>query len=238
MESKIRGSQDGAMTCDDARVIATQLIESQRQYYELRAPDHANTSRPSDRKVPGLLGPDEARRLVEELGVSGDVLELACGSGAFTRELARHAESLTAVDGSPQMLALNKQSVDKAHVDYVCADLFQWQPPHRFDVVFFGFWLSHVPPTHFDPFWSMIRSSLRPGGQVGFVDEDHRATGNETYLSNTGIPTARRTLSDGRSFDIIKVFWNPRDLEARLQRLGWHARVRSFGETFLVGQAG
>jgi hypothetical protein len=84
----------------------------------------------------------------------------------------------------------------------------------------------------------MIRSSLRPGGQVGFVDEDDRATGNETYLSNTGIPTARRTLSDGRSLDIIKVFWNPRDLEARLQRLGWHARVRSFGETFLVGQAG
>jgi demethylmenaquinone methyltransferase/2-methoxy-6-polyprenyl-1,4-benzoquinol methylase len=225
------------MTSDEAGATVRRLIESQRQYYELRAPDHGDPSRPPDRKEPGLLGSDEARRVVEEFGASGDVLELACGSGAFTRELARHADSLTAVDGSPRMLELNEHALGDAEVDYVCADLFHWQPPCQFDAVFFGFWLSHVPPTHWASFWSMVRSCLRPGGRVGFVDEDDRAVGNEASYSATGIPTSRRTLADGRSFDIIKVFWSPRDLERRLHALGWRARVRSFGRTFLFGVA-
>jgi hypothetical protein len=30
-------------------------------------------------------------------------------------------------------------------VRFICADLFAWSPERRYDVVFFGFWLSHVP---------------------------------------------------------------------------------------------
>jgi hypothetical protein len=29
-------------------------------------------------------------------------------------------------------------------------------PDRRYDVVFFGFWLSHVPLERFDAFWSMV----------------------------------------------------------------------------------
>ena len=119
----------------------------------------------------------------------------------------------------------------------MCADLFEWTPAERFDVVFFGFWLSHVPPTHFDRFWSLVRSCLRPGGRAAFVDESERGAENEELLTDVGLPTARRTLSDGRSFDIVKVFWNPADLARRLHQGGWTATVRSVGETFLYGEA-
>ena len=213
------------------------LIAAQRQYYELRAPDHADVSRPSDRKSRGLMGSDLARRLILELDVAGDVLELACGSGAFTRELARSASSLTALDGSPSMLDLNEEVVGDETVEYLCADVFAWEPTRQFDFVFFGFWLSHVPPKRFDSFWSTVRSCLKPCGRVGFVDEDERAKSNEASISNEGTPTARRTLSDGRVFDIVKVFWNHGDLERRLQAKGWDARVRPVGETFLFGTA-
>jgi hypothetical protein len=30
-------------------------------------------------------------------------------------------------------------------VRFVQADLFAWKPDRRYDVAFFGFWLSHVP---------------------------------------------------------------------------------------------
>ena len=223
------------MVPDEA--AARRLIESQRRYYDVRAPDYADAGLPSDRKHPGLLPPGEARRLVASFDPHGDVLELACGTGGLTRELVRHARTLTALDGSARMLDLNRRRVGDSRVEYVHADLFEWRPERRYDAVFFGFWLSHVPPTHFDAFWSLVRACLRPGGRAGFVDEDHRGAGNEADVSATGIPTVRRTLGDGRAFEIVKVFWRPPDLRDRLRALGWDAEVRSVGRTFLCGTA-
>ena len=214
-----------------------QVIASQRRYYDLRAPDDADISRPSDRRGRGLLDASTVRRVVDELAPTGNVLELASGTGAFTRELARHARSLTCLDGSPRMLELNRQIVGDPRIEYVCADIFDWQPQHLYDVVFFGFWLSHVPPTRFDDFWSLVETCLAPGGRVGFVDEDERAASLEASRSSDDVPTARRRLGDGRTFDIVKVFWNEADLQRRLSRGGWRAEVQPLAATCLHGVA-
>jgi len=211
-----------------------QLLASQRTYYDLRAPDYADVTKPSDRKVRGQLGDAEVRRLVDRFAPSGDVLEMACGSGVFTRDLVRHARALTALDGSPQMLDRNRGLVGDPSVEYVCADLFEWRPHRVYDAVFFGFWLSHVPPTHFDAFWSLVGACVGPGGRVGFVDEDGRAAAHEAAIAPDGL-TARRTLSDGRAFDIVKVFWDPVELTERLHGLGWRGVVEPVGESFLYG---
>ena len=47
--------------------------------------------------------------------------------------------------------------------------------------------------------------------------------------------SARRTLSDGRQFDIVKVYWDPADLQARLAELSFDIRIRRVGETFMYG---
>jgi trans-aconitate methyltransferase len=52
---------------------------------------------------------------------------------------------ITAVDSSPEVLAINQERVGKGKVDYIQADLFSWQPTSQYDVVFFSFGLSHVP---------------------------------------------------------------------------------------------
>ena len=44
-------------------------------------------------------------------------------------------------------------------------------------------------------------------------------------------------LADGRSFDIVKVFWDPSQLRDRLLSVGWDATVGRVGETFLTGVA-
>jgi ubiquinone/menaquinone biosynthesis C-methylase UbiE len=118
---------------------------------------------------------DACRALIDTLHPTGDVLELARGTGVFTRELVRHARSVTAVDASPRMLAINRVSIADPKVTYVRADLFTWVPDRVYDVVFFGFWLSHVPPSGFASFWSLVRSCLAPQGRVMFVDEDDTA---------------------------------------------------------------
>ncbi|HKH05505.1 MAG TPA: class I SAM-dependent methyltransferase [Acidimicrobiales bacterium] len=215
----------------------SQLIVSQRRYYDLRAPDYGDPTRPADRKDPGLIDAAVMRELIDEFRPQGDVLELACGSGAFTRELVRHARSLTAVDGSPRMLERNREAVSAPHVEYVCADLFAWRPTRQYDAVFFGFWLSHVPPTLVEAFWALVRSCLRPGGRAAFVDEGPRARVFEASHTESSVPVARRTLSDGTTFDIVKVFWEPGRLQESLRDRGWHAHVRPVGDAFFYGVA-
>jgi SAM-dependent methyltransferase len=211
------------------------LLASQRAYYDERAPDYMDESRPPDRKVRGFMPDDVARALVDEFAPTGDVLELACGTGVFTREIVRHAKSVTAVDGSPRMLEINRDRIGDPKVTYVAADIFAWAPDRAYDAVFFGFWLSHVPPTVFDDFWALVERCLVPKGRVAFVDEDDRAAAYDDVQLVDGVPAARRTLSDGRAFEIVKVFWRPNELEDRLRSSGWDIDVRRVGEASLYG---
>jgi SAM-dependent methyltransferase len=212
------------------------LLDRQRTYYDLRAPDYGDVSQP-DRRGGAMLPQRLVSDTMRELAPSGAVLELACGAGAFTGELARRATSVTALDGSPTMLERNRQAIAQPNVAYVEADIFDWQPSRTYDFVFFGFWLSHVPPSRFEAFWSMIRSCLAPGGRAGLVDEDERGAVHDDVRVVDGTPVATRTLRDGQQHDIVKVFWRAADLERRLQDLGWKAAVRAFGESYLVGSA-
>ena len=59
------------------------------------------------------------------------VLELACGTGLFTRRISRTAGHVTAVDAAPEVIAINRERVAASNVEYVEADLFAWQPNSR-----------------------------------------------------------------------------------------------------------
>jgi SAM-dependent methyltransferase len=221
----------------DADGTVDELLSRQREYYELRAPDYRDSTKPTDRRSPGGLGRAATRRVVDRLAPFGDVLELACGGGAFTRELVRHARTLTCVDASPQMLERNRELVVGARVERIRADLFTWRPRRTYDDVLFGFWLSHVPPARFEGFWDLVASCLRPGGRAVFVDEDRRGVVHEWDRSEGVVPTASRRLGDGRTFEVVKVFWDEGELEQRLMALGWDAEVRPVGDSCYLGVA-
>jgi demethylmenaquinone methyltransferase/2-methoxy-6-polyprenyl-1,4-benzoquinol methylase len=212
-----------------------EIVESQRAYYDLRADDYADRTKPSDRKIRGYMGADLSRGLVDELRPAGDVLELAAGTGIYTAELRRHANTLSVVDGSPRMIEINKTRVADPDITYVCADLFAWEPDRTYDTVFFAFWLSHVPPEAFGDFWALVARCLTPHGRVCFVDEDDRAAAHDDVRDVGGVPVATRRLADGRTFDIVKMFWRPDELERRLASMDWDVSVRPTGRTFLVG---
>jgi ubiquinone/menaquinone biosynthesis C-methylase UbiE len=170
------------------------------------------------------------------------VLELACGTGLWTRLLARHANRVTAVDGAQEMLALNRERLagtdHRADLEYVQADLFTWRPPPAsYDVCFFAFWLSHVPQSRFAQFWQLVAGALRPGGRVFFVDSDRNesSTALDHRLPERDEETMRRRLDDGREFLIVKRFYDPPQLEDHLAGLGFEVQVRRTGKFFLYG---
>jgi demethylmenaquinone methyltransferase/2-methoxy-6-polyprenyl-1,4-benzoquinol methylase len=107
----------------------------------------------------------------------------------------------------------------------------------RYDAVFFGFWLSHVPPERFAAFWALVRAALAPGGRVFFVDSLAPETERDADRHATPAdPVAVRRLDDGREFRIVKVFYAPAELEARLAELGWQVEVRATATHFLYGR--
>ena len=153
-------------------------------------------------------------------------LELASGAGRWTGSLLDVCDRMTAVDTSSEMHEVNRWRHGDARIEYVVANLFEYQPEDRYDLIFAGYWLSHVPPGRFQRFWSMLRNTLAPGGRVVMVDDGVlEADGTECFADDPTGGDDHRRLADGRRFTIVKMAYEPRDLEARLAELGWRAAV-------------
>jgi len=182
-------------------------------------------------------GQDELLSAVDSFRPTGDVLELACGSGLWTQRLLRSASTLTAVDGAPEMLARAQARVGSdRRVRFIEADLFSWQADRRYDAVFFGFWISHVPDDEFAAFWSLVADALTPDGRVFFCDDNHRP--EPELIEGADSPLVQRRLNDGRPFTVIKIPYEPADLEQRLRDLGWSITITGTSGPFYWGTGG
>lgn len=202
------------------------LLAEQLAYYRASALEY-------DEFAVGPPGGQELSAALAAFHPSGSVLELACGPGRWTRLLLRHAASVTAIDGSPEMLAIARAKVDDGRVRFVQGDLFQWQPDRRYDVVSFAFWLSHVPLERFDSFWALVDQSLEPSGRVFFADDNYRTP--DELIEGEHSSTILRRLQDGTTHRLVKVPHQPANLEARLSRLGWRIEVASASGPYFSG---
>jgi SAM-dependent methyltransferase len=206
------------------------LLAEQRAYYRHIAPDYEGCA---------LLEPGggELSEAMEDFGARGRVLELACGTGIWTQRLVTTASALTAVDASAEMIAMAKQRLGPQadRVRFVQADLFSWRPEraHAYDVVTFGFWLSHVPLSRFDAFWALVAECLAPDGRVFFTDDGHRGPDELAYGEESEV--VQRRLRDGSVHRVVKVPHTPRELEARLAGIGWSFEVHPTSGPFFWG---
>ncbi|MGW1762455.1 class I SAM-dependent methyltransferase [Streptomyces mirabilis] len=202
------------------------LLAEQMAYYKAGAAEY-------DRPYAEYEDLQKLLAAVDDLPIAGDVLELACGTGQWTPRLAARAQSVTAVDASPEALALARARTASLTVQFLEADLFEWQPPRCYDTVFFAFWLSHVPPTRLPDFWNTIATALAPGGKAIFIDDGPAAAAYEEVLANQPTPTALRRLDDGSQYRIVKVFHDAQTLTDDLTAQGWLVRIRPMAGNFI-----
>ena len=202
------------------------LVAEQKRYYAERAPEYDDWWYRRGRyelEADSLAGWQadvaEAEAALAEFAPRGAVLELAAGTGIWTRRLVRLADRVVAVDANAETLALNTPEAE-----LVRADVFEWEPAERFDLVFFSFWLSHVPDERFDEFWSRVRAALEPGGRVFLVDSGAGDTAHTGTDQADGQET--RSLADGRTFRIVKRRWRPEELGERVAPLGFALDLR------------
>jgi SAM-dependent methyltransferase len=218
--------------------VVDEIVTEQVDYYRRRAGEYDATAYGDVAAARGRIA-----RLVAEMRPAGRVLEIACGTGLWTEALAEWADEVTAIDAAPEAVAIARDRVRAANVRFEVADVFAWPTGapgegggSRFDVIFFSAWLSHVPASRFEPFWSLLRELLADGGRVLFIDEHVDERGKEVYLPGRDDVVERR-LNDGRRFRVVKNFVDPADLERRLSQLGWNAEIGRDGLDWVRGEA-
>jgi demethylmenaquinone methyltransferase/2-methoxy-6-polyprenyl-1,4-benzoquinol methylase len=133
------------MTTPVSELTLAEMVD----YYRARAPEYdewwqrqGRYDRGPEHNARWFAEIEEVLADFDALQMSGDVLELAPGTGNWTQRLLATADMVTAVDASIEMIALNQARVQSDRVSYVLADLFAWQPERQYDAICFGFWLS------------------------------------------------------------------------------------------------
>jgi demethylmenaquinone methyltransferase/2-methoxy-6-polyprenyl-1,4-benzoquinol methylase len=223
-----------------------EIVAEQIRYYDRRAPIYEQLYRREGRYALEDRGAAETwrretralERFVRSLGPASAVLELACGTGLWTRLLAPRAGRMLAVDAAAGMIERNRAAVADDRVRYEQADLFAWTQQERFGLVFAGFFLSHIPPDRWLPFWRKVAGWVAPGGVIAFADD---AWGPDRPRSSQRVPGGPdyahvRSLHD-EEYVIVKRFFRPQELEAALAETGIEATVETTGEHFLYGTA-
>ncbi len=231
------GERGAASSADDRRTLV--------EYYEARTTEYDDWYLRRGRYERGPIHDaawnaelDAAGRWLDALPISGQIVELAAGTGWWSPLLAAKGE-LSCYDaaGAPLDLARERLLAHRMRAHIHVRDA--WSEPDRtVDALFTGFWLSHVTRTELDRFLGIARRWLRAGGTYAFIDslpDPH--SGAADHAPPDG-DRAVRHLEDGRSFDIVKVYHAADALHQALERAGFGAvEVTLTGRFFLLGRA-
>ncbi len=217
------------------------LLQQQIDYYRARAPEYDEWFYRLGRYDRGQAHTrqweGEAQQVRDQLrSQSGfaNILELAPGTGIWTSELLSIGARVAALDASPEMIAINRAKLASDRVEYHLTDLFAWQPQRQFDMVFFGFWLSHVPDAKLSAFLDAVNAALTPSGRLFFVDSRRAEQSTSADQSiNTDGELQRRVLKDGSPYQIVKIYYEPASLTKILCAHGFDIDVKATENFFL-----
>ena len=219
----------------------SELLKHQIEYYRARAPEYDDWFYRRGRYDQGEAHTRqwnaEAQQVRDQLhSASGfaHILEMAPGTGIWTKELIKIGEGLTALDASPEMININRAKLLSAQVEYQQADLFEWRPTRQYDMVFFGFWLSHVPSETLTVFLDTVHRALKPAGRLFIVDSKGvDLAKSHTQTEDLDGDRQQRVLSDGRRYEIVKIYYDPGQLSATLRAHGFDIEVKTTDNFFL-----
>jgi demethylmenaquinone methyltransferase/2-methoxy-6-polyprenyl-1,4-benzoquinol methylase len=182
---------------------------------------------------------DQATLWLDAQKLRGEIVELAAGTGWWSPLLAQKATTLWLYDINEEPLEFARQRLVAHNLAAHIHTRDAWAEPDRqVDGLFCGFWLSHVPRHRLADFLALCRRWLKPGGRMAFIDSrldressavDHPQPENDMSV---------RKLDDGQTFTIVKVYWQPEELEAALLAAGFaSAKVVTTPRFFLMGEA-
>jgi SAM-dependent methyltransferase len=188
------------------------------EYYQQRAPEYDEVYAKPERAADLA----ELERLLPPLVAGRRVLEIAAGTGYWTQVIAPVAVAVTATDLNPETLAVAAgRDYGPARPRLVTADAYRLDAVEgEFDLVFCGFWWSHVARADIGRFLAGVTARAEPGARLVLADNRY-VPGSSHPVTRTG-PDGdtfqRRRLRNGREYEVLKNFPGRERLAADLAR--------------------
>lgn len=199
------------------------------EYYEKRQPEYEEIYSKIERQ-------DDLAWLQRELErevLGRRVLEIACGTGYWTRRIANSALYVLATDASETLSKSAVESCEGGHVENRVMDAFQIPASKEFDVFMSGFFFSHVKIQDRRPFMKGVDRAMKPGTKVILFDNLYVEGSNTPISSRTefGDTYQTRSMSDGSSHEVLKNFPDTTELNSLMSEFCRDVTVQE-GEYF------
>ena len=175
---------------------------------------------------------------IARLAAGRKVLELACGTGYWTQIMAGSAARVTAIDVNEEVLEIARaKSYPANRVEFIAGDCYAPPVAERgHDMVYAGFWWSHVPLARLDSFLEKLSHLVAPGAMIAFLDNSY-VEGSSTPVSRRdaqGNSYQLRKLDDGSIYEVLKNFPDDAELLRRASAHGTEAKVENFKYFWLL----
>jgi SAM-dependent methyltransferase len=198
-----------------------------QSYYAARASEYDNVYAKPERQndlrlIEGWLPGVFAR---------STVLEVACGTGYWTKFIAGAAAHIVAVDSAPETIRVARRRHFSGNVEFVVGDAYALPDTSRkYSAGFAGFWYSHVPKSRVREFLLGFHAQLESGARVVLLDNRFVA-GSSTPIAErdaNGNTYQTRTLDNGGIHRVLKNFPSESELRAATEGLCSNFRYRAW----------
>jgi demethylmenaquinone methyltransferase/2-methoxy-6-polyprenyl-1,4-benzoquinol methylase len=183
------------------------------KYYQMRALEYDN--------VYTRDNPGRQEELAELYALSGDtlkghhVLDIACGTGYWTRIISEQAVSIVGTDINPATLAEAEKKEYKCPVRFVQADVFDLPfTNNEFDGLLTSFILSHIKRQDLECLAQGIAHVIKPGSPVFLCDNNLICEQKPDLIwDNEHINSyKKRRLEDGSEYRILKNYFDREEI--------------------------
>lgn len=165
------------------------------------------------------------------------ILELACGTGFWTKYLLKSAKQVLATDYSLNMLEISSSRLSKnSNIMFLQADAYH--PPissPKFNGAMANFWFSHIPKSKIKKFLTTLHSRLDKNSAVLMADDVYVENRGGELVQKEGKDTfKRRLLKSGEQFQILKNYYTGEQLKKIFSKYSNRLEIKCLTNFWIV----
>ncbi len=165
----------------------------------------------------------EATAIFQKLFAEKTVLEIACGTGWWTKQISATATSIFATDFNEAVVEIAKGRNDADNVSFRVADMYTLNNETKYDALFGGFIWSHILLQDLEGFLQKLTGFLKPSGIIAFIDsklvkDKYHDVKRIVKADEYGNTYQTRDLDNGTTHIVLKNFPAQEFLQQKLSK--------------------
>jgi demethylmenaquinone methyltransferase/2-methoxy-6-polyprenyl-1,4-benzoquinol methylase len=180
---------------------------------------------------------NKTKVLLKKYFVNKNVLEVACGTGFWTRVISEVSAKILATDINHEVMDIAKNKEYKCKVEFIQDDSYRLDEiKEKYDALFAGFWFSHIPKSKINEFFEVIEKKLHKNAILVFMDNMY-VEGNSTPISgfdDEGNSYQLRKLKDNSRHEVLKNFYDEKNLKELFMKYADDIEISNFQYYWIV----